>query len=445
MSELIHGKKVFSLAEVAESIKKTFESRYTTSFWVMAEMNKLNHYHHSGHCYPELVEKKDGKVVAQMRSHLWKADFNRINRNFLRVLKEPLKEGVKVLFSAKLNFDPVYGVSLWILDIDPAYTLGDLEREKQETIAKLRESGCYEWNKLLPLPLLPQRIAVISVETSKGYADFLNVLEKNEWKYAFFKMLFPALLQGDAAAPSIIHQLNRIRKAKNHFDAVVIIRGGGGDVGLSCYNHYQLAETICRFPIPVLTGIGHSTNETVAEMVAHANAITPTKLAEMLLQRFHNFAFPLAEAEMKIVREANFLMSAEHDALSSTLRLFQSAARSLLNAQAAHVDAKGDSLIRNSRFVMKAVADNRIQTMTQLKDASLRLMWQHQSETGALEKAVELLNPLNVLKRGYSITRRNGLAVKDASMLNAGDVIETFFADGAVQSVVQKIKNQTHE
>lgn len=159
-------------------------------------MNKLNFYKQSGHCYPELVEKKDGKIIAQIKSHLWRDDFNRVNNNFQRILKEPLKDGIKILFQAKITFDPVHGLALWIIDIDSSYTLGDLEREKQETIKQLKEEGIFNKNKTLNLPLLPQRIAIISVETSKGYADFLKVIETNSWNYKFFHILFPSLLQG---------------------------------------------------------------------------------------------------------------------------------------------------------------------------------------------------------------------------------------------------------
>src|SRR5690606_5794462 len=154
-------------------------------------------------------------------------------------------------------------------------TLGDLEKEKQETIQKLRDEGAYAKNKSLTMALLPKRIAVISVETSKGYADFMKVLETNEWDYRFYHVLFPSLLQGEKAVGSIRGQLKKIKKLKGHFDVVAIIRGGGGDVGLSCYNHYELAKDIAKFPLPVITGIGHATNETVAEMIAYSDAITP--------------------------------------------------------------------------------------------------------------------------------------------------------------------------
>ena len=353
MPEKVNDKTVFSLLEVTKSIQKTIADRYKSSFWVKAEMNKLNYYKQSGHCYPELVEKQNGKVIAQIKSNLWKDDYININNTFLNVLKEPLKDGIKILFLAKISFDPSFGLALRIIDIDPSYTLGDLEKEKQETINKLQDEGIFNKNKLLKLPLLPQRIAIISVETSKGYSDFLDVITKNPWYYNFFHLLFPSLLQGEKAVESIINQLNRIKKVKSHFDVVAIIRGGGGDIGLSCYNNYQLAKEIAMFPIPVITGIGHSTNETVSEMISFSNAITPTKLAEYLLQKFHNFSIPVQNARDIIIDKSRRLISEEKTKFQSEIKLFRSVAINILIKNRNEVKEQFQSLYQQSHFLLK--------------------------------------------------------------------------------------------
>jgi exodeoxyribonuclease VII large subunit len=353
MAEIVNDKKVFSLYEVTKSIQKTLAERYRSTFWVKAEMIKLNFYKHSGHCYPELVEKLDGKVIAQIKATLWKDNFISINTEFLRVLKEPLKDGIKILFEAKISFDPAYGLALHILDIDPAYTLGDLEKEKNETIKKLQDEGIFDKNKKLKLPLLPQRIAIISVETSKGYADFLDVVQGNPWNYKFFHMLFPSLLQGEKAVEGIIGQLKSIKKVKNHFDVVAIIRGGGGDIGLSCYNNYLLSKEIALFPLPVLTGIGHATNETVTEMISYSNAITPTKLAEYIIQKFHNFSIPIQKAEEKIIDKARRLISDEKGRFISEVKLFRSVTERLLMIGKNDVANLSQSIVRQSQFIFK--------------------------------------------------------------------------------------------
>ena len=353
MSETVNDKQVYSLLEVTRSIQKTLAERYKNSYWIKAEMNKLNFYSHSGHCYPELVEKKDGKVIAQIKATLWKDDYRKINNNFIKILKEPLKDGIKILLLASISFDPNYGLALRITDIDPSYTLGDLEREKQDTIQRMKDEGIFMKNKSLKISLLPQRIAIISVETSKGYADFVKVLQTNQWNYKFFHLLFPSLLQGDRAIDSIKTQLTRIKKVIGHFDAVAIIRGGGGDIGLSCYNNYKLAKEIASFPIPVITGIGHSTNETVVEMIAFTNAITPSKIAEYLIQRFHNFSVPVQNAEEKIIDKATRLISDEKNRFLSEMKLFKSVTENILVENRNQMKALATSLFRQFFFRFK--------------------------------------------------------------------------------------------
>lgn len=353
MPEVIHDKQVFSLLEVTNSIKKTIESRYKKSYWIKTEMNKLNFYPKSGHCYPELVEKVDGKIIAEINAKLWGPEYQRINKNFIEILKEPLKDGIKILINAKIKYTPTHGLALDILDIDPSYTIGDLEKEKQDTIKKLKSEGVFGKNKLTKLATVPQRIAIISVETSKGYSDFINVLNKNAWGYKFFHLIFPALLQGDKAVEGIVGQLNRIRKVIHHFDAVAIIRGGGGDIGLTCYNHYNLSKAIALFPIPVLTGIGHSTNETVSEMVSHTNAITPTKLAEFLIQKFHNFSVPVKDAEKLLIDKSRRLILEVKTKLQAEVKLFRSVTGNILLRNRNNVNGLSQTLVQQSRFVFK--------------------------------------------------------------------------------------------
>lgn len=445
MPEKIDGRAVFSLYEVGRSIQKSLAERYSSSFWVKAEMNKLNLYNHSGHCYPELVEKKDGKVIAQIRANLWRSDYVRINERFLQLLKEPLKDGIKILFQAKISFDPVHGLALWIMDIDPAFTLGDLEAEKRETIRRLQEEGIYNRNKLHTLPLLPQRIAIISVETSKGLADFRRVLEANDWNYTFFTYLFPSLLQGDQAAPAIIRQLNRIRNVKTHFDVVAIIRGGGGDVGLSCYNYYALAKTIATFPLPVITGIGHATNETVSEVVAFTNAITPTKLAEYLIQRFHNFSVPVQEAERKITEWAQRKILYERDQLQSLLRSFRHLTEHTIRFENSSIRRLSASLKQEVKFRMVHHNTTLRQFHQHLAVHSRLMIKEKLLALKNAEKNIDNMNPVNVLKRGYSITLRNGKAIRSGDEVNPGDTIQTTVFNGSIISVVQQSLKPDHE
>lgn len=484
MAEKTGEKQVFSLSQVTRSIRKVIHERYQRAYWIKAELNKLNFYPHSGHCYPELVEKKDEKVIAQMRAVLWRTDYNRINREFQRILREPLKDGIKILFLAKISFSPKHGMSLQILDIDPSFTLGDLEKEKQETIKKLQQEGVFKQNKKLRLPLLPQRIAVISVETSKGYADFLSTLKaaKKQFNYHFFQLLFPSLLQGEQAVPSILKQLSRIKKVISHFDIVVIVRGGGGDIGLSCYNNYQLAREIACFPIPVLTGIGHATNETVAELVAFENSITPTKLADFLIQKFHDFAQPVHTAEMRIEEYANQLLTGTRSGFETEIRRFHTATRNLVSGNKIKLKHTSQSLFQHAGYIFKSKREvlkdkeaniekytlshlnsrNRIltdlgkniqkdsfyllrqyrflieQNRLQIEKIPDTLLKNQIQKLDYLQKTIANLDPKNILKRGYSITSINGRAITSVDTIKKGDILKTILEDGTVFSIVEK-------
>ncbi|WP_286856842.1 MULTISPECIES: exodeoxyribonuclease VII large subunit [Sphingobacterium] len=414
MPELIQDKTIFSLLEVSKSIQKTLAERYKSLYWIKAEMNKLNHYTHSGHCYPELVEKQDGKIVAEIRSTLWKADFTRINNNFLKIAQEPLREGITMLFQASISYDPMYGLSLRIVDIDPTFTLGELEKEKLDSIRKLKEEGIYEANKSIPFPMLPKRLAIISVETSKGLSDFYKIINQNPWGYKLECTLFPALLQGDKSIPSIINQLAVIADKIAEFDVVAIIRGGGGEVGLSSYNNYLLAKAIAIFPIPVLTGIGHSTNYTVSEMVAYKNAITPSELADFLIQKFHNFSVPIEKAAEGI-QQLIFTRFKEE--------------RNFLSQMATHIQWVGKRELQTAR--------TNIQHIQHELGALIKLrFYEHKTALAHTERIIQLSDPRRLLKRGFSITKVNGKLLQSLDQLSPGDLIQTMVIDGEIISTV---------
>jgi exodeoxyribonuclease VII large subunit len=355
-----------SLSELAALIQETIESRHGRPVWVRAELHKLNFYERSGHCYPELVEKADGQLLAQMKANLWKDDYKAINARFIRVLGEPLRDGIKVLLKVTVNFHAVYGLALRIEDIDPAFTLGDLERDKMETIDRLRSEGLLDANKRKSLALLPQRIAVISDQTSQGYADFLNTLNTNPWGYAYFTMLFPSALQGEQAVLGIPEQLARIARVAHHFDSVAIVRGGGGEIGLSAYNRYQVAKAIAHFPIPVLTGIGHSVNNTVSDMVAYHDAITPTKLAEFYIQQMHNFSVPLKRGEEALHNFARRRIQWSAESLEAEGRVFRQTAKHLTMQYNQEVLAAANQLAASTAEQVHAAA--------YMVDAGLRTM-----------------------------------------------------------------------
>jgi exodeoxyribonuclease VII large subunit len=312
----------FTLKQVAESIRKTIAERYSRTYWVTAEMHKLNQTR-KGHCYPELVQKEDESIVVEMRGTIWKQNFERIQQKFFEIVKEPLHDGMELLFHVRITYHPLYNIGLEIIDIDPNYTLGALQRERQETLERLNREGILNANQNLEMALVPKRLAIISQADSKGYSDFVTLLNGHPKRYHFTTFLFEATLQGDAAITSIQNQLKRIEKVKHHFDAVVIIRGGGGEIGMHCYNNYELAKAIATFPLPILTGIGHSTNLTVCEMIAFRNGITPSDMAYFLLRIFEELDEPLDEILLKLPQQIQHFMREAANQFGQLTRSFQ--------------------------------------------------------------------------------------------------------------------------
>lgn len=408
------AKQVFPLSKLTEAIENVINTHCSKIVWVKAEIVRLNYYSHTGHCFPELVEKKDGKVIAEIRGNIWKTHFEKINQKFREAINEDLNDDMTVVLQATVTYHPVYGLSLNIFDIDPGYTLGELARQKAEAILRLQKEDLYNANRERSLPLLPKTIAIISVSTSKGYLDFLNVIENNPWNYKFHFLLYPAVLQGENAVSTITAQLRNIKKDLQHFDAVAILRGGGGEIGLSCYDSYKLAKEIAGFPLPVLTGIGHSTNQTVSELVSWQSFITPTKMAEFLLQEFHNFAFPLEENINKLNMHSQWLIERQ----SSRLKEIASA-----------ISGNAVQKIENEKQEIKYL-------INKLENATVMLIKNEKHHLGEIENKVHFLSPATILKRGFSITRSGGKIIRNPEEVKAGEVLITELANGEIKSTV---------
>ena len=413
--EIFQDKPVYALSEITKSIEKMIETNYKRAYYIKAEILKLNHYPHSGHCYPELVEKESGKIKAQLRGVIWSNQYRYINERFIDITGEPLKEDIAVLCLATIEFSGQYGLNLQIQDIEPLYTLGEMARNKIEVIERLKKEHIYLLNKQKILPILPKRLAIISVETSKGYNDFIVTLQQNKLQYYFETTLFPSILQGDKALISIPGRLSEVGMRKHEFDCVLILRGGGGDAGMSCYDQYELAAAVANFPIPVITGIGHSTNETVTDMVAFANKITPTEVAYFLIERFTAFSRQLDEYQDTIVRSVHvflqdkqFFFSKIHQQLPRIIEKFNYRKQTELSATVHLV----------------------------LQNVSQYFVKQHNT-LQQFQTKINLLHPNNILKRGFTLTLKNGKILRSPEEVNSGDIILSKFIAGEIRSIVK--------
>lgn len=488
---LFSNQQPFTLYELNVLIQSTLDAVfYGKYFWVKAEIHKLNVYKYSGHAYPELLEKRENEVICQMRSIIWKSDLIKINQKFLDTIGEPLKENINALMLVSVKFDPKYGLSLQIKDIDPNYTLGELEKQKKEAIEKLKAEKIFDKNKQLTLNIVPQKLAIISVETSKGYRDLITTFQKYEHQFQIIHDLYPSLLQGEEAAQQMTEQLKNIKNNYSQYDAVLIIRGGGGEVGLSCFNDYELCKTIATFPIPVITGIGHSTNFTVAEMVAYHNGITPTDTAMFIIQKFENFQSQLSEfqkticqlAENFLTEQKNFILDISKSLSLLTKEVFHQQKLSLLEFQSNlkisifdYINAQKKVLQFNEYHIKQAAQtylsfqDKKLQAFVQnlqhlsylpikllhqklnsieqqIHDISLQNLQYKKMKLENLEKNIQLLHPANILKRGFAIVfNQDNQIIKNAFYIKENDKIKIKFHSNELEGNITQLKINYYE
>ncbi len=407
----------FTLLELNTVIKSAICDIFPEPCWVAAEIAELK-CNQKGHCYLELIEKEGERAAAQIKATIWAYEYRKLGHKFEKAAGQALKAGMRVLLFVDVTFHEVYGLSLNIKDIDPAYTMGEMAKKKKEVIDRLRKEGIMELNKSLPLPLVPQRAAVISSRTAAGYGDFFQQLDNNPYGYKFSHVLFPAIMQGQEAERSLICALDEIRKKKELFDVIVIIRGGGSVIDLNCFDGYEIASHAARFPLPVITGIGHEKDDTVVDMVAHTKLKTPTAVAEFLISGLRSYEERVMVVFDRVRRRAERMLKDERH--------------------------KFDSLTRSASYIplrISAVHMNRLSVIhSDLESRASRRLVREEHRTAAIEQAIKHLDPANVLKRGYSITRHKGKVLRSAASLKKWAVIETKLLNGEITSIVQDRK-----
>ncbi|MEA1896239.1 MAG: exodeoxyribonuclease VII large subunit [Bacteroidota bacterium] len=452
-----------TLSELNLQIKDRLKNSFPKSQWVIAEINEINE-NSKGHCYLELIEKdtQTDYIIARARATIWAYTYRLLKPYFETTSNTKLQSGLKVLIQAKVEFHELYGYSLNIKDIDPAYTLGDLARLKMETIIKLKEDGVFQMNKELPKPYFPSKIAIISSKNAAGYQDFIHQLQHNPFGYVFYTKLFPAIVQGNDSPGSIIHSLDEINRHISFFDLLVVIRGGGSQTDLNSFNNYLLSSNIAQFPIPVITGIGHEKDESVCDMVAHHSFKTPTAVAEYLINSCQNLETYTQETRNNIIAGITQILENEKKYLdlkgsqlipllmSSLLK--ESRHLSQLAGKARHtfgraVHNKHEKLTEYKgqfNFLLKEFLLNfKHKTSSSLKnirDTLRQKINDSHHQISIAEKTMQLLDPANILMRGYSITYCDGEIIKNSKNLEKGKTIITKYAQGESESKISRIK-----
>ena len=383
--------QTYSLSELCGYIQDVLENDILERYWVRAEIGSMSV---RGHCYMELVEKgNNGILAAKMRATCWSNVYALLSAYFAQETGHALHVGMQVLLEVSVEFHAVYGLGLNLWNIDPTYTLGDLAKQRQDTIRRLTEEGVMELQQALVVSRLPRRVAVVSSLDAAGYEDFCSQLKHNRFGFTFYTRLYPAVMQGDTAARSIISALGAIASEEEEWDVVVIIRGGGASTDLGCFDDYTLASHCAQFPLPIVAGIGHTRDVSVVDMVVHTSVKTPTAAAEWLIE-----------------------------------------------CVAVQVEKVGELLIRLQRATQGAVNRQKNRLMLyqhRLGSVVKRAMMKEQGRLDLWQKIIELHSPERIFKMGYSLTTVNGKVVKRAEDAQAGEVLETHLKNGVVRSVVE--------
>jgi len=452
-----------TLTQVSDRIKRGIREVFGQGVWIKAEIAKLNVYPKSGHCYPELVEKSEGKILAQIRATIWAEQYKRISVIFASETKQELSEGMTILFFARVDYHQLYGLSVNIVDIDPAFTLGEMYREKTKTIERLKSEGMFDLNRLQEIPDFPMRIAVVSDKTSKGYQDFLQIMHEHALRFKYEITLFPAFLQGDKAVESLLDAFAYIRNSRANFDLVILIRGGGGDIGLHCYDNYDLSLSVATFPLPVITGIGHSTNMTVCEMVSCVNKITPTDVAYHIISYYQNTEkkitnaisalrelrnrlaeekFQIAHAAKSLQRLVGQVSKNESTRHKSYIRIMNIRLRQKLAENLDYQAKASQRLEKSYNNFSDNIQSNLKETEIQLSANIKAFFEDNKRQLSHYEEVVSLQNPERLLKKGYSLTYQNGKLLKSIGQIKEGDSIKTLLYDGEVTSEIQSKKQK---
>lgn len=426
-----------TLFELNNLVRTVIDGTFDGSYWLKAELSEV-HENSNGNCYLTFVQKdsKTDRPVARANGCIWRERYGLIRTDFEIQTGQRLTPGMTVLVEVTVHFHEYFGYSLYVNDIDPAYTLGDQSRRRREIVEQLEAEGVATLNRELPWPRPATRIAIISSSTAAGYGDFCHQLSTSP--YRFVTRLFPAIMQGEHTESSIIAALDTIAAERERWDVVVIIRGGGAVTDLSGFDTYALADNVAQFPLPVLSGIGHERDETVIDLVAHLSLKTPTAVATYLISLLDDEAAQLRQAEERLRR-------ASTSRLDRTWQHFEQTARRLAQAFALYASretSRTDCLshrLATAASRRQTFESQRLEILAQrLKDLSRRQIETGRHRLALIEQAVHTADPQRILRMGYSITLRNGKLIRSAATLSPGDRITTRLADGDVDSTVIK-------
>jgi len=406
--------EALSLYELNNLIKSVLDESFPDTFLVTAEIASCDV---KKHCYMTLVDRQDETIRAEIRTVIWANRYNVIAPLFEEATGTKLAKGIKILFQATVAFHERYGLKLTILNIDPSYTIGELAVRRKEILERLTKEKLIEKNREKEFPLVPQRIGIISSSTAAGYEDLMSHLNNNFYGYRFDCRLYEAAMQGDRAETMVVEALKKCSDDAAALDVVVIVRGGGGETDLSCFDSYEIGRAIAMLPLPLISGIGHHRDRTVVDEVASVRAKTPTAVADFIIKVVKDFEDNIDSLAGNMMVATNRLTSNLKERMYTLSRMLE-----------------GE--------VKKEIVDNhhKLTAFTKGLRFALKVIQGERQKIRSWESGIDHLNPVNVLKRGFSLTYINGKPVKTIDDVQVGDSVNTLLSKGEFTSAVHSKK-----
>lgn len=405
-----------TLFDLNEYLKRVVALNFQESVWVSCEISQVSEVR--GQVYMDVVQQEEGstEVIAQSSAVIWYKSYLFIKNKLKELLPSILTVGTHVLLKVRVEYHERWGMKLVVEDIDPSYTIGQMEMARQKILQKLLDANVLDKNEQLDIPRVISSVAVISSATAAGYKDFLAQLEHNDYGYAISTTLFAAAMQGLNTEREVCGALEQIKEAKEQFDAVVIIRGGGSKLDLSGFDNYNIGYKIATFPMPVLTGIGHEIDQSVADIVSHTAFKTPTAVAAFLIDHNLSFESEIIQMSQWIGQMTRQLLSAQQSSLMQVEQLLSLQPKTMLRKQSQLLEQLHSSLRQSARFAIKEIDENLSYT----------------------EKLIKLADPMTTLRRGYSIIQKEGATILSAKDLKKGDDITITYFDGNKTAQITK-------
>ncbi len=456
-------KNVYSLTELAAEIKEVIHSHLRRPVWIKAEISELK-AGQRGHYYLQLADKQYGIIESQMRANIWAGVANHIIPSFEGSTGIKLSKGLTILFHGTVQYHKIYGLSVSIQYIDPQYTLGEMAREKEVVIERLRKEGFWDMNRELVVPTVPQRLAVIAAPGSKGLNDFNKTLKTFCPHISFSITLFSSIMQGENAAADIIRNLRIIEDQHMDFDTIIMIRGGGAELDLKCFDEYKLCAIMAQVSLPVITGIGHTDDETICDLIASVRRKTPTDTAMFICELVNDFQERVNIAEEVILRNAGVMLQDSEKEISDLEKRIHRAVKNEIRFQNNLIHNMADKVSADSGIIIREEEKKLLYKTDELKQRSEKIIANQSSNlermlavitnkkdiviqterirVETLNKMIRILHPENILRRGYSITTLKGKALINTEVLTPGDEIETILFKGAFTSIITKKENK---